>query len=217
MYFFYCRKCGTDNETNVCDTCGRTLKNTSARYMWRVARVPVLDGVAVRSILRALLYAELLLLFGLTAAQYLLKSFTEARDLLTSGGLLTALLECYLAGALLGILVLALQGREEVRYVLDPKGALLQTWICPSRLRCWTRFLSYDKRVFLTDSTGGPCMLARETHLLWADVRRAEFRARASRIDLFRPSAFLFMSLKIPRAEYGQAADLVASRTKHIQ
>jgi hypothetical protein len=217
MYFFYCRKCGTDNETNVCDTCGRQLKNTAARYMWRIARVPVLDGIAVRGILRVLLYAELLLLFVLVAAEYLLTDFPQARDLLTASGLLETLLVFYLAGAFLGILTLALQGREEVRYVLDPKGAHLQTWICPSRIRCWSRFLSYDKRVFLTDSTGGPCMLARETHLLWADVRRAEFRQRASRIDLFRPSVFLFMSLWIPREEYSQAADLVASRTKHIQ
>jgi len=217
MYFYHCKKCGTDNETSVCDTCGRQLKNTAARYMWRVARVPILDGTAVRAILRVLLYAELLLLFILVAGQYILTDFAQARDLLTSSGLLESLLIIYAAGAFLGILTLALQGREEVRYILDPKGAYLETLICPSRLRCWSRFLSYDKRVFQTDSTGGPCMLVRETYLLWADIRRAEFRQRASRIDLYRPSVFLIMSLWIPREEYAQVSSLVASRTKHIQ
>ena len=79
-------------------------------------------------------------------------------------------------GAVIILLCLGLQGREEMHYVLDKSGAHLQKWIEPGRIRCYARFLPYESYNIAKDNEGNARMLIGESHILWEDVCRYQAR-----------------------------------------
>ena len=56
--------------------------------------------------------------------------------------------------------------------------------------------------------------MAHEEYLVWQDARRYTLRPHAGRIKLYRPYAFVFMTLNLPREEYEYAARMVAGKIK---
>lgn len=213
MRIYYCGKCQRQNPSSQCEGCGRSLPSTALRNLWSDTRPVLLDAFRVYALLRVLLFALMLLLALMMAAEFLL-SGERAVNLLWDGGLLPALLKAYAAGAVLGFAVLGLQGRETVQVILDPRGISRRTWIYPSRLKCWARFLRFDPGAVEYNAEGVPFMLAHQEYLAFADVRRVAYRRRAGRIALYRPHSFLFMGLHVPREEYDEAAAMIAAKTK---
>ena len=45
MLVYYCAKCQRQNPRNQCDSCGKALAGTSARYIWSDYRLPLTDVV----------------------------------------------------------------------------------------------------------------------------------------------------------------------------
>lgn len=213
MLIYYCAKCQRQNMSNLCDSCGKNLPGTAARYIWSDYRLPLGDVVKLGRVLRIPLIALALLIVVMFVMEYILTG-ARAVDFLTNSGILPAMVQAFMGAVALALLILALQGRENVQYVLDPKGALKRTWIRPTRLHCWARGLRYDKRAIQQNADGVPFLMAHEEYLVWQDAKRYSLRPRAGRIKLYRPYAFVFMTLHIPREEYDGAAQMVASKIK---
>lgn len=214
MLVYYCPKCTIQNPQPQCGQCGRALGNTAVRYVWDDRRSTASDpgrlgllarvslGASLTTIL-VMFVMELASINGLSPAQF----FTGSNIIPYALGLGIALFG-------LGLIALLMQGQESCQYMLDPKGVLKRTWIVPSRIRCWTRLIRYDQRAFQQNSEGKPYLLAHEEYLLWQDCARYKQRPRAGRILLYRPYAFLFMTLYLPRHEWDGALAMVAAKLK---
>ena len=119
-------------------------------------------------------------------------------------------------GAVIILLCLGLQGREEMHYVLDKSGAHLQKWIEPGRIRCYARFLPYESYNIAKENEGNARMLIGESHILWEDVCRYEVNKRACRIDLYRPAGFRFMTLYPEHEELDAIVAYITPKMKQL-
>ena len=213
MLVYYCAKCQRQNPRNQCDSCGKALAGTSARYIWSDYRLPLTDVVKVTAMIRSVLIALVLLISVMFLLEFILTG-AGAVTFLTGSGILTALVQVFFGAVAVGLLIFLLQGRENVQYAMDPKGVLKRTWITPSRLNCAARGIRYDKRAIQQNADGLPFLMAHEEYLLWQDAARYTLRPHAGRIKLYRPYSFVFMTLYIPREEYEGAAAMVSAKIK---
>lgn len=213
MLIYYCGKCQRQNVNNVCESCGRSLPGTAARYIWSDYRPALGDAVKLGQVFRLPLIALTVLILVMLALEYIITG-SRALIFLTDSGILPQMVQLYFAAVGLALLALAAQGHENVQYVMDPKGVLKRTWIRPGRLRCLARGLRYDPRAIQQNADGQPFYLAHEEYLVWQDARRYALRPRAGRIKLYRPYAFVFMTLNLPREDYDYAARMVAGKIK---
>ena len=219
MHVYYCRKCKQDSVSPVCEHCGIQIAslNQNERFRWKTLRAPLGDSATVMSILRTLAMTALIMLMILFIGELLFASDKRmAVNLMTMNGALPWLLAMVCIGAGLALLVLGLQGQEEQHFVIDARGAHLQTWIVPSRFRCMMRFIRYDEKRIATAPDGEERMMIGESHLVWSDVCRYEVKKRAGRIDLYRPSGFRFMSIHPEDGEFDAVAQYIAPRLKHL-
>lgn len=215
MLVYYCPKCSRQNPRPQCDSCGRSLGNPSVRYVWEDSRLALSDPSRLGLLFRVAMTAAVLCVLVMLAVEYILTGPAAFTTFFTSTGILPAALVLGLAFIGLGLLALGLQGRESVQYMLDPRGVLKRTWIQPTQARCWSRMIRYDRAAFQPNNEGKPFLLAHEEYLVWADAARYKLSPRAGRITLYRPYAFIFMVLHLPRAEYDGAAEMVAAKLKN--
>ncbi len=219
MHVYYCRKCKRDSASPVCEHCGVqiTSLNQNERFRWRTLRVPLGDTQTVLGALKVLFFTLLVLTMVLFIGELLFsQNKASAVNLLTMGGLLPWMLIFLAAGAGLILLVLGLQGQEEMHYVIDYHGAHLQTWIVPGRIKCYARFLPYEEYNIVPGPDGEKRLMISESHLVWEDVCRCEVSRRAGRIDLYRPSGFKFMSIYPEREEMDAVVNYMNARMKHL-
>ncbi len=213
MLIYYCAKCQKQNMHNRCDTCGKALPGTAARYIWSDYRLPLADTVKVGAFVRTVLMALALRITVMLLLEYILTGH-HAVNFLTGSGILPALVQLFFIAVAVGLGVLLLQGRENVQYALDPKGALKRTWITPTRLNCLARGIRYDKRAIQYNADGVPFLMAHEEYLTWQDTSRYSLRPHSGRIKLYRPYSFVFMTLYVPRESYEGAAAMITAKVK---
>ena len=215
MLVYFCPKCLRQNPRPFCDACGRSLGNPSIRYVWEDSRPALSDVNRLGLLVRVSASAVALTVLVMLIIEYILSGTSAFAMFFKSTGIPMAAIALGITLLTLGLLALFLQGRESVQYMLDPKGVLKRTWIEPTRIKCWTRMIRYDKAAFLPNNEGKPFLLAHEEYLLWQDAARYKLSPRAGRITLYRPYAFVFMVLHLPRHEYDGAAEMVASKLKN--
>ena len=182
----YCKKCRCEVPPGEsCPYCGARLTRAGERQSMNYVRVPIADWFSWNAVLRVALPA--LLLMALVLA--LLEGSLEA---LAVEGLFWVLLATL--GAMLTVvaLVLALQGPENIHYVLDKDGVHAYTYLaCATRARLFSRMLSVDAVRQLGEKEGNAVpgyTLVQARHLLWADVKRVRFWPEAGKALFFRPS-----------------------------
>ncbi len=214
MLVYFCPKCQRQNAQPYCDSCGRTLGNPSVRYVWEDSRAALSDPARFGLIARVAAVAVAATVLIMLIIEYILSGPAAFTTFFKSTGIAETAVAFGLAFIGFGLLLLFLQGRESVQYMLDPKGVLKRTWIEPTRLKCWSRMIRYDKAAFIPNNQGKPFLLAHEEYLLWQDAARFKLAPRAGRISLYRPYAFLFMALYLPRHEFDGAADMVRAKMK---
>ncbi|MGI6687387.1 MAG: hypothetical protein ACOX6Y_03335 [Christensenellales bacterium] len=215
MLVYYCPKCQRQNQQPQCVSCGRSLGNPSVRYVWEDSRLALGDRHRIGFLLRLSAAVSMAAVLVMLIIEYILRGLDAFSYFFLSTGIPAAALALGLGFFLVGILALMLQGRESVQYMLDPKGVLKRTWIRPTRLSCWTRLIRYDKGAFQKNNEGLPFLLAHEEYLVWQDAARYKLAPRVGRITLYRPYAFVFMVLYLPREEYDGAAEMVAAKLKN--
>ncbi|HSK69778.1 MAG TPA: hypothetical protein VLA21_11005 [Candidatus Limnocylindria bacterium] len=217
MLVYYCSRCQARSPVPVCASCGRALGNPSVRYVWEDSRMAAGDPARVGLLLRVGAGASAIAVLGMLAVEYVRGGTAALPSFFSSSGVPYAALGLGAALVAGGLLVLLLQGRESVQYMMDPKGVLKRTWIEPTRLKCLARMLRYAPRAFQPNNEGKPFLLAHEEYLAWADARRYRLSPGRGRITLYRPYAFVFMVLHLPPGEYDGAAEMVAAKLKNLR
>jgi len=215
MLVYFCPKCVRQNPQPFCEGCRRTLGNPSIRYVWEDSRPALSDPYRLGLLLRVSAGAVALTVLTMFIIEFILTGSAAFTHFFRSTGIPAAAVGLGISLFMLGLLVLALQGRETVQYMLDPKGVLKRTWIEPTRLKCLARMIRYDKAAFQPNNEGRPFLLAHEEYLVWQDAARYRLSPRAGRITLYRPYAFVFMVLHLPRHEYDGAAEMVSAKLKN--
>ncbi len=211
----YCKKCKAEVSLgDMCPYCGGKLTKTGERLSFMMLRVPVRDWFAWNQWLRAALPA-----LGLVAAITLI---TEA---FASGsqGIQALFLQGFfwlLVWALGGMLVvmlivLALQGPENVLFTLDKDGAHAQTYLSkPTDLRLFARFLSREAAGALQqeEQAQAGMTLVRRMDLPWQEIRRVQCWRENRQILFFRPSWWQVLVITCPPGEYEQAEAFVRKK-----
>ena len=216
MLVYYCPKCQRQNQQPLCASCGRSLGNPSVRYVWEDSRLALGDSHRIGLLLRVSAAVSMAVVLVMLIIEYILRGLDAFSYFFLSTGIPAAALALGLGFFLAVILALMLQGRESVQYMLDPKGFSSAPGSGP-RLSCWSRLIRYDKGAFQRNSEGLPFLLAHEEYLVWQDAARYKLSPRAGRVTLYRPYAFVFMVLHLPREEYDGAAEMVAAKLKSKQ
>lgn len=216
MVSFFCRRCQRPSGQPQCGGCGKPIPANSVCNVWEDERYPIADLSKVGFVLRAMLFVVLLVFFSMLILEFIFNTSGEnaISVFLTRSGIMPLLLQVYVFGTLAGLMVLVLQGRETAQYLVEPRGILKRTWIQPTRLKCWSRMLRYDKMAIRENSEGVPFLLAHEEYVLYSDVARYSLHPRSGRAKMYRPYAFLFMTLNIPRPDYDEAAGMLAAKLK---
>ena len=219
MFVYYCKKCKRDSSTQVCEYCGTPLAASpqNTRFKWRHIRTPLGDTPTLLEAVKLLVLTEVSLLLLVFLGELIFSPDKRAAvTMFATSGILPSALIFGFVGIALVCLALALQGREELHFVLDNRGAHVQTWIKPSRIKCFARFVPYETYNIAVDPEGNQRMLIAETHILWSDVCRMEIRRQACRIDLYRPASFRFMSVYPDRQELEAIENYTKSKLQKL-
>lgn len=218
MHVLYCKKCKINSASAVCSQCGARLDSPqNERYIWHYSRLPLGDAPTLMGAVRALAITVIALLLVMFVGELIFSPDKRAAlTMFSTSGLVPSVLIFFFLALGAMALFLGLRGREELYYILDQKGARLQIWIDPSRVKCWARFLAYEPYKAKPDPEGIQRIMIAETQLLWNDVQRVEIRRRASRIDLYRPASFRFMSLYPDPDELDEIENYIIPRMKYL-
>lgn len=209
MIYYYCSKCGGQNNTAQCTHCGKKLPAGSMRNVWNVARVPAGDPLVWKTVL--------CFLFSLVGVLFLLALFC---NLIMKGNVdaaleaLPAILAVLPLGAVGALVVLLLQGREEVWYIMQADGVRVQTWHRPSRLHSWARLQSYREGAACPQPDGSLLTPAGEVTLAWRDIAVKRCSPQTGRIYLFRTPHVTPLILRLPADEYNMAEAMVNKYAK---
>lgn len=208
MIHSYCSKCKMESPGDTCRGCGKRASANAQRNIWSIAAVPVSDGRLWRAILLTLLGVTallFLLIFGLEA----ILSSNQRVHAMWRGGVPQMILAIPLIGILLSFLVLTIQGRETLVYVLDKQGAHLQTWHAFGRMKSWARLQCYEKIRDIPQADGSVMHLSQEWHMLWKDVQAVKYQPARACILLYHTPRCAPMVLRLPPEEYEGAAGWV--------
>lgn len=201
-----------ESEGSVCQQCGKRAAASSTRDVWRTVRVPGADGSAWKSGAAAVLWIVGLLLAVLLLAERLnttSRSFTASM-----GSLISAVAVAGVCGLLICLAAFSLQGREEIRYILDMDGAHMQIWYRASRLRALARLQRLSMKNAVQSRDGARYIKAEERHLLWRDINEISYSPSTGTIRLYRVPHLAPFILRIPQEEYDMAEALVKKHTK---
>ncbi len=212
MIVSYCKKCKMESEGAVCQQCGKRAPSSSIRDVWRTVRVPGADTGAWRSAVGILSFTVIVLL----AALLLIERFgSSAQNFAASAGsLISAVAVAGVIGLLIVVAAFSLQGREEIRYILDMEGAHMQTWYRASRVHAWSRLQHANMGAAVQSRDGSKYLKAEERHLLWRDINEINYSPSTGTIRLYRAPHLAPFVLRIPPEEYEMAEALIKKHTK---
>jgi len=213
MIYSYCKKCKLESLGDTCSQCGKLSSPGSRRNIWSIASVPVSDGRAWRGILTVLVCVTALLM-GLVFGWEAMISPQGDVSLLWNSGLPQLMIALVPLGLIAAFLVLSIQGREVIVYVMDGQGCHLQTWHQPGLLRSWARMQCRDRHKDVVQQDGSVMHLSQERHMLWQDVQSVKFQPGHACILLYHTPRCAPMALKLPPEEYDLAAALVQKHCK---
>ncbi|MBQ8082089.1 MAG: hypothetical protein IJ240_09375 [Clostridia bacterium] len=212
MIVSYCKKCNLESSGAICQNCGKKASVNAVRDVWRTVRVPVADIGAWKNAGVVVLVTCVVLLAVLLTAERLMS--TSASFAATSGSLIAAVILALLIGIALVFGLLALQGREEVRYSLNMEGACMQTWYRASRLRAWARLQHVDMGNTVAAADGVRYFMADERRMAWQDVNEIKYSPSTGTIRLYHTPHLAPFVLRLPPEEYDTAEAIVKKYTK---
>ena len=213
MIYSFCKRCNTETPGDVCSSCGKRFTPASQRDVWSISCLPLSDGRIWRAALLALAGAAALLLMVVFASEAIMTDGARAARLWQSA-FPRAAMALIPAGLLAVFLFLLLQGREVEVFVLDPKGAHLQTWHGPQKWKSWARLQSADPRRNIQQQDGSVMHLSQERHMRWQDVVDVQYKPQRAVIQLYHTPRCAPLVLRLPPEEYDTAAAYVGKYCK---
>ena len=154
-----------------------------------------------------------LLLGGVFGLEAMLSSRQNV-NLLWNSGLPQLIIAILPVGILLSFLVLTVQGREVIVYVMDAQGCHLQTWHQPGLMKSWARLQCRDRHKDILQPDGTVMHLSQERHMLWQDVQSVKYQPGKACILLYHTPHCAPMQLRLPPEEYDPAAAMVQKYCK---
>ena len=109
MLIYYCAKCQRQNVNNICESCGKSLPGTAARYIWSDYRLALGDAVKLGQVFRLPLIALAILITVMLALEYVITG-SRALIFLTDSGILPQMVQLYFGAIGVSLLILAAQG-----------------------------------------------------------------------------------------------------------
>ncbi|MBQ6950875.1 MAG: hypothetical protein IJN44_05210 [Clostridia bacterium] len=213
MIYSYCKHCKAESPGDTCQTCGKRASAAAQRNVWSASFLPLTDSRTWKGILLTLVLACVLCFLLLIGLDALLLGPSGASRVL-QGNLPALIFSILPLGLLIAFLFLYLQGRETLVFVLDPRGAHLQTWHEPSRKKSWARLQTADASRDVPNPAGSMMHLSQERHMLWQDVQSVQYKPHQSLILLYHTPHCAPMVLRLPQAEYEMAAAYVSKHCK---
>ena len=213
MIYSYCKHCKTESPGDTCQACGKRASAAAQRNVWTASFLPLTDGRAWKGLLLTLCGMVALTFLVLIGLDALLTGSSGASRAL-SGNLPALIFSILPLGLLIAFLFLYFQGRETLFYVLDPRGAHLQTWHDPDRRKSWARLQSADPSRNMPNQAGQMMHLSQERHMLWQDVQQVQYKPHQAMILLYHTPRCAPMALRLTQAEYESAAAYVAKYCK---
>lgn len=212
----YCKKCRAEVPLgDSCPQCGTKLTKASERLSFGVRRLPVKDWFCWNSMLRVMLPVMLLVLLMLLLIELSVAGAGEILGMLTDG-VIWLILGAFALIALGCLLILALQGRESVHYVLDRDGAHAYTYLKdPTRLMLYARLLSPSALEALRENEQNQVpglTLISARHILWQDVKRVRFWRENGRILFYHPSFWLYLPVTATGGDYDEAEAMIRKK-----
>ncbi len=211
----YCRKCKREVPTGeTCPHCFGKLSKTNEQLSFWMLRVPVRDWFAWNQVLRV----ALPVLAAVAVVVLLLEgSLSGGRGIqaLFLQGFFWTLIGALGVMLLLMLLVLWLQGRENVHFVLDKEGVHAFTHLeRSSATRLYARFLSPEaasrlraKVVIAYNDT-----LVKRQDVFWTDIRRVSCWRENRQLLFFRPSWWQVLVVTCPPQIYADAEAYVRKK-----
>ncbi len=212
MIVSYCKKCKVESEGSVCQQCGKRATASSTRDVWHTIRVPGADGSAWCSGVAALLWVVIILLISLLLIERM--NTTANRFAGSMSSLISGVAIAGVIGLLLCLAAFSLQGREEIRYILDMDGAHMQVWYRASPVHALARLQRISMKSATPSRDGTKYVKAEERFLHWRDVNEIRCSPSTGTIRLYRVPHLAPFILRIPPEEYELAEALVKKHAK---
>ena len=211
----WCKKCAAEVPPGEsCPYCGAKLAKTGERLSFGGERLPVRDWFSWNAALRVVVPVLGTVLLLTVVVEALTEGARGVQTVFVEG-LFGVLLAAFALILLALLLLLCLQGRECVHYVLDAHGATSDVYLRePSPLRLYARMIPPQSVAALDDSgrhVDGLTFI-HGTRLLWTDVKRVRFWKEARVILLYRPRYWQVMAIACAPGEYETAEAYVRKR-----
>jgi len=209
----YCKKCGREVEpAEVCRLCGTKLGRNAVHAAWCVERRPVADWMCWNAVMRALLPAALAVLLAVLGAEFLAGGSAALEKLFLGTFPLT--LAILLGAVLLGVLlVLILQGRDLMDYVVDSRGIHVTRYLPePTPLKLLTRLKS---PALLSDADPGKGrnVIRLETRdLAWKDVARVQLWPEKAYVLFYAPGWWLRIAVRCTPFTWEDTMDYIREK-----
>jgi len=197
-----------------CPYCQKKLTKTGERLSFGRVRLPVRDWFAWNHALRVILPAVLLVAAVALAAEAAFHGESGVRTLFLQGFLtMLAVVTGLLLLAML--LVLVLQGRESIHYVLDRQGVHAYTYLHhPNTFRLFIRFLTWEavEAIQKDELALEGYWLVKRVEIPWSEIKRVRSWRENNCLLFFRPGWWQVLAMKCPSREYGDAEAFVMQK-----
>lgn len=210
----YCRKCGREVDPDeVCPYCGTKLGKTAIHAAWVLERRPVADWMCWNSVMRVMLpvgLAVLLLVFLLE----LLSGGTGALERLFLSGFPVTLLILLCSAVLAVFLVLLLQGKDLMDYVVDSRGVHITRYLPdPTPLKLLLRLRSPAMMNSIDQNSGDAPVLALETReIAWKDVARVQLWPEKCYVLFYSPAWLLRCAVRCTPFTWEDTMDYIMEK-----
>ena len=209
----YCKKCNQEVAPGeICPQCGTKLAKTATHAAWVIPRRPAADWMCWNAAIRWLLPAGAavvilaLLLEGLAGG-------TAAVEVLLSGSFPWAVLS--LLGGILVILmlVLILQGKELMDYVVDSRGVHVTRYLPnPTPLKLILRMKSPGMMDQVNPEAVPPLLRLEEKNLPWREIARVQLWPEKCYLLFYSPAWWLRIPVRCTPFSWEDALTFVRDK-----
>lgn len=210
MEYYYCKKCGKQFTTPVCQNCGAGLKDTC--YIGEKEIHPIRDIMKLSDLFKISAFSSLAFIVILSAIELALNSgdLNDWWIFLTRGGVFASTIQLFFGIFVLGLILFLFQGKEIQQYLILDKSIIKKVWVRESRVKCWFRFIRYQDTFPETNDVGECYLLVNEIIIDLSDAGRCSFSAIRRLLKIYRPFNFVFSYVYLEREDVERVRSLTA-------
>ncbi len=205
----YCKKCKKEVPlSEMCMSCGKKLPKNSERMSWFYANIPLKDWISWNHVMRIFIPLLAILFVVIIFVEWLSKG-TEGLQALFSQGIIFTFLGINLLVVLLVLLLLFLQGKETIQFIIDQKGIHAYTFLAkPTKLKWVLRLQPIPKKNGERDLTAPVA----QRHLLWAEIKGIGLWPDKWKILLYSPKFWLALPIHCTPVNYEEVLQYMAEK-----